>query len=67
MTDQRSRTSLTRFAASMRDPDPDGARNAARTAWIDHGILVVMPGQLHGLGREFVTALGNRLWGNRGN
>ena len=59
-------TSLTRFARSMQDPDPAGASRAAREAWRDHGILVVLPGQLHGLDREFAQALGNRLWGKRG-
>jgi hypothetical protein len=61
-----NRTSLTRFAPSMRDPDPDGPAKAARQAWQEHGILTVLPGQVHGLDREFVTALGNRLWGKRG-
>lgn len=69
MSDQPGRTSLTPFAASMRDADPDGparaarAARAAREAWLEHGILVVFPGQLHGLDREFTVALGNRLWG----
>lgn len=60
-----SRTSLTRFAGSMRDPDPNGTRKAARELWHEHGIVVVLPGQLHGLDREFAQALGNRLWGKK--
>lgn len=56
-------TSLSRYAKSWQDPDPKGPARAAREAWIEHGILVVMPEQVHGLDREFVRALGNRLWG----
>ena len=59
------RTSLTPFAASMRDPDPDGARRAARQAWLDHGIVVIMPGDCTGLDREFVAAVANRIYGKR--
>ncbi len=65
MSDHRSRTSLSPYAASMRDADPDGPARAAKAAWTDHGILVVLPGQLHGLDKQFVEALGNRLWGKR--
>lgn len=60
-----ARTSLTPYAALMRDPDPAGAETAARQAWCEHGILVVFSDQLHGLDREFASALGNRLWGKQ--
>lgn len=56
-------TSLTKFAASMRDPDPDGAQKVARQAWRERGILVIFPGQLNGMDREFARALGDRIWG----
>lgn len=59
------RTSLTRFAPQMRDPDPDGPTHAAKRAWHEYGILTILPGQLHGLDRDFADALGNRLWGKR--
>lgn len=58
-------TSLTKFAASMRDPDPDGARKAADIAWREHGICVIFPDECHGLDREFVAAIANRLRGKR--
>lgn len=61
----RGRTSLTPFAASMRDPDPDGARRAAKRAWLDHGIVVIMPGDCQGLDRQFIEAVANRLHGRR--
>jgi hypothetical protein len=62
---QRSRTSLTPFAASMRDPDPEGARRAARALWRDHGIIVIMPGDCQKLDAMFVEAIANRLYGDR--
>lgn len=65
MTRPRYGAPLAAFAPSMRDPDPDGPRKAADEAWQSHGILVVLPGETHGLDRDFVTALGNRLRGKR--
>lgn len=41
MTDQRGRTSLTKFAASMRDPDPAASREACRAAFHDQDVLCV--------------------------
>ncbi len=62
------RTSLTAFAASMRDPDPKGARNAAKQAWQEHGIVVLMPEQLRAMGgleRQLVEALAVKQYGQR--
>lgn len=59
------RTSLTPYAASMREPDPDGARRAAHQAWHNHGIAVIMPGDCIGLDREFIQAVAVRLYGQR--
>lgn len=61
-----ARTSLTAFAPSMRDPDPQGARIAARELWKRHGIVVIMPGDCTGLDRDLVEAVANRLHGRRG-
>lgn len=58
-------TSLTKFAASMRDPDPDGARKAARQAWHEHGICVVFSGDCEKLDQMFIEAIANRLYGPR--
>jgi hypothetical protein len=66
MTCERSATSLTKFAATMRDPDPDGARKAASQAWHTMGIAVFFDGDCHGLDREFIHAVANRLYGKRG-
>jgi hypothetical protein len=65
MTEPRSRTSLTAYAASMRDPDPEGARRLAGQAWRDSGIVVIFPGQLDKLDQMFVEAAANRLYGKR--
>lgn len=56
---------LTRFAHLMRDPDPDGARKAARQLWHEKGICVVFPEDCYGLDRQFVEAIGNRIHGRR--
>jgi len=50
----------------MRDPDPQGARIAARELWKRHGIVVIMPGDCTGLDRDLVEAVANRLHGRRG-
>lgn len=58
-------TSLTKYAASMRDPDPDGARAAARQLWLERGIATVFPGDCEKLDWMFVEAIANRLYGMR--
>jgi hypothetical protein len=37
------RTSLSAFAESMRDPDPDGAWKLAQSLWNEAGIVVLVP------------------------
>ena len=59
------RTSLTSFAATMRDPDPNGAQRAARQLWLEKGIAVIFPGDCNGLDRQFIEAVANRLHGVR--
>lgn len=63
------RTSLTRYAASMRDPDPDGARRLAKELWHRDGSIVLMADQINRMSwqdRELVRALAARLYGERG-
>jgi hypothetical protein len=63
-----STTSLTRFAGSMRDPDPDGARRFAAKVWHEHGIAVFLPesiGRMAWQDRELIGALAAKLYGER--
>lgn len=41
MSDARSRTSLTRFANGMQEPDSDRAWQETREAWHTHGIVCI--------------------------
>lgn len=61
----RSRTSLTAYAASMREPDPEGPRRAARELWHAKGVVTVFPGDVSGLDREWIQAFANRVYGRR--
>lgn len=61
-------TSLTRYAPLMREPDPKGASNAAKEAWLEHGIVVLFPEQLKqmgGLERQLVEAVADKHYGKR--
>jgi hypothetical protein len=63
------RTSLTPYAAAMRDPDPDGARRLAARKWHDEGIIVLLPESLARLDwqdRELVRAVAAKIYGPRG-
>jgi hypothetical protein len=62
------RTSLTPYAASMRDPDPNGASSYARQAWRDHGAVVLTAEQVARLDwpdRELVRAIAVKVHGPR--
>ena len=62
------RTSLTSYAASMRDPDPCGHMRLAKRRWHDEGDLVLMADQIARLNwqdRELLNAIGARLYGQR--
>ena len=61
----RSRTSLTPYAGSMRDPDPEGQRRAARQLWHSRGIATIFPGDVSGMDREWIQAIANRVYGKR--
>jgi hypothetical protein len=63
-----SRTSLTRYAPQMRDPDPAGARIKAGEMWARQGIVVLFPDQLNqmaGLERELIQAVAAKHYGKR--
>ncbi|PZU59816.1 MAG: hypothetical protein DI547_04895 [Sphingobium sp.] len=62
------RSSLARYAGSMRDPDPDGARKLAAKLLTETGMIVLDPEWIESWGdREFVKAIANRvLKGNGG-
>lgn len=59
------RTSLTPFAASMRDPDPAGQRRAAQELYDAHGIVVIFPRDVDRLDAMWIEAIGKRLYGRR--
>lgn len=64
-----STTSLTKYAASMRDPDPDGARKLAARQWHETGAVVLLPesiARLDRLDRELVQAIAAKIYGPRG-
>jgi hypothetical protein len=64
-----NRTSLTPYAANMRDPDPDGARKLAARKWHEQGIIVLLPESLARLDwqdRELVRAVAAKIYGPRG-
>lgn len=43
MTEHQSRTSLTRFAEIMNDPDPAAARRFANQVYDEHEVLMILP------------------------
>lgn len=64
-----NRTSLTRYAPLMRDPDPDGAHKLAARQWHENGSIVLLPESIERLewqDRELVKAIAARLYGQRG-
>ena len=68
MTD-RGRTSLTPYAASMRDPDPAGAHRIAKQRWHEKGDIVLFAEDIDRLDwqdRELVKAIAAKRYGSRG-
>ncbi len=68
MSDLR-RTSLTPYAATMRDPDPDGARKLAARQWHQDGTIVLLPDsirRLNTMDRDLVEAIAAKHYGPRG-
>lgn len=63
-----SRTSLTRYARQMQDPDPNGAHKLAARQWHDTGAVVILPASIDRLDwqdRELVRAIATKLYGPR--
>jgi len=60
-----TRTSLTPFARSMRDPDPAGSRRAAQELYDEHGIVVIFPNDVAKVDAMWIEAIGKRLYGRR--
>ena len=68
MSDQRGRTSLTPYAASMREPDPDGPHHLAARMWHTEGSIVLRReslDRLDRLDRELVQAIAAKIYGPR--
>jgi len=62
------RTSLTPFAASMADPDPQAARRFAAQLWQERGAIVIFPDQLKamdGLERQLFEAVATKNYGGK--
>ena len=60
------RSSLAPHAASMREPDPDAARRAAREAWHRSGIVLINPEWLpNWVDRKQLEGLAVRVHGRR--
>lgn len=63
-----NRISLTRHAAGMRDPDPNGARRMAARKWHDDGTIILMPDSIARLpwqDRELVQRIAGKIYGER--
>lgn len=64
-----NRTSLTRYASVMQDPDPDGARKRAARQWHLDGTIVLLPDSIKRLDwqdRDLVRAIAAKIYGERG-
>lgn len=63
------RTSLTRYAPAMRDPDPDGPKRMAARKWHEDGTIILLPESIARLDwqdRELVEAITAKIYGLRG-
>lgn len=56
---------LARYAHLMREPDETHARAAARTAWVEGGLVLINPSWLGWADRQQVTLIADRLHGKR--
>ena len=64
-----TRTSLTKHAPGMQDPDPRAARRTAAKAWHDTGAIVLLPDSIERLpwqDRELVRGIAAKIYGQRG-
>lgn len=63
-----SRTSLTKYAPLMRDPDEDGPKRMAARKWHEDGAIILLPcsiQRLDPLDRELLNAIAAKLYGKR--
>ena len=61
------RSSLARFAAAGREPQPDDGRRHAREAWHTHGLAMLRPEWLRNeMDRELLRTLAETAHGKRG-
>ena len=63
-----SRTSLTPYAAQMRDPDPQGAHHLAARKWHEDGTIILFRDSIERLDwpeRELVERITARIYGER--
>lgn len=66
MTSGALRSSLGRLAPTIRDPDPDAGRNAARDAWRTHGLVMIRPEWLRNeWDRDMLRTLAETVHGKR--
>lgn len=65
MTEALTRTSLTSYAGSMRDPDPRGQRRAAQELYDRFGIVTIFPGDTDRLDAMWIEAIGKKLYGGK--
>ena len=66
MTDERSRTSLTPYAAGMQDINPEAWKAIGAKLWHERGMIVIGPGQMRSWAdQEFVEQCAERLYGKR--
>ena len=63
-----SRSSLTRYAPLMREPDPNGAHRLAKRQYHETGAITFLPDQIARLpwqDRELVNGIAAKLYGPR--
>ena len=63
-----SRTSLTRMAPLMRDPDENGPHHLAARKWHEDGSIVLLPASIDRLAwqdRELIRAIAAKIYGPR--
>ena len=63
-----SRSSLTRFAPLMREPDPNGAHRLAKRQYHQTGAVTFLPDQMAKMSwqdRELVNAIAAKIYGKR--
>lgn len=68
MSEARIRTSLTPYAAGMREPDENGPRRMAARKWHEDGSIILLPDSVDRLpwqDRELVRGIAAKLYGQR--